>query len=256
MKRMLVVGNWKMHFVQSQARDLVTTLAQDVRVGAALADGVGVVCCPPFTSIPIVHAALDGAGIGVGAQNCHAAASGAHTGDISVPMLVDAGCSHVIIGHSERRRDHGEADADVAAKTSAVLQAGLTPIVCVGETLEQRDEGITMQVIDRQLDAVMPMLTTAPTVAVIAYEPVWAIGTGRAATPSQAEEVHLHIAERLAGHDLRLPILYGGSVTAENAAELFVMPHIAGGLVGGASLKADAFASIVAAAHAVAGAAS
>lgn len=256
MKRMLVVGNWKMHVLQSQARELVTAIAQDVRVGTALVDGVSVVCCPAFTSIPIVHAALDGTGIGVGAQDCHAAASGAHTGDISVAMLVDAGCSHVIVGHSERRRDHGETDADVAAKASAAMQAGLTPIVCVGETLAQRDDGTTMLVIDRQLDAVIPVLMSAPANAVIAYEPVWAIGTGRAATPSQAEEVHLHITERLAEHDLRLPILYGGSVTAENAAELFVMPHIAGGLVGGASLHASAFASIVAAAHAVAGAAS
>jgi triosephosphate isomerase (TIM) len=240
----------------SEARDLITSLAADLRVQAAIRAGITVACCPAFPSLAMASTAADGTGIAIGAQTCHHATSGAHTGDVSPSMLVDAGCSCVIIGHSERRRDHGETDSDVVLRTTAALGAGLRPIVCVGETLDERDNGSTMDVVGRQVRAVLEGVAGELANIVVAYEPVWAIGTGRAASPSQAQEVHAHIAAIVAGRGLDLPILYGGSVTAENAAELFLMPHIAGGLVGGASLKVDGFAGIVAAAHAVSGAAS
>jgi len=235
MRRKLAAGNWKMHGLQADLAELATLDNSDVDV----------LVCLPAT---LIAAARD-LPVAIGGQDCHSATHGAHTGDISAPMLADAGATYVLTGHSERRSDHGETDADVAAKTQAAHAAGLTAIICIGETLAIRAAGTTLDIIDGQLAASIPDSATADN-TIIAYEPVWAIGTGKVPSTDQIAEVHAHIRARLAerfadGADFG--ILYGGSVKAGNAAEIFAVPHVTGALVGGASLKAADFGPIVAA---------
>ncbi|MFU8824488.1 triose-phosphate isomerase [Yoonia sp.] len=235
MRRKLAAGNWKMHGLRADLAELATLDNADVDV----------LVCLPAT---LIAAARD-LPVSIGGQDCHSATHGAHTGDISAPMLADAGATYVLTGHSERRSDHGETDADVAAKTQAAHAAGLTAIICIGETLAIRAAGTTLDIIDGQLAASIPDSATADN-TIIAYEPVWAIGTGKVPSTDQIAEVHAHIRARLAerfadGADFG--ILYGGSVKAGNAAEIFAVPHVTGALVGGASLKAADFGPIVAA---------
>ncbi|WP_353228599.1 triose-phosphate isomerase [Novosphingobium sp.] len=248
--RPYIVGNWKMNgsramLSEARAIDRAAQRIRDVQVALA----------PPFPLIGLLH---DEAGtIGIGGQDCHAAAKGAHTGDVSATILADIGADFVIVGHSERRRDHGETDAAVHAKASAALAAGLGVIVCVGETLEQRDAGHAVTVVAGQVAGSVPTDAPAHEAAAagklsIAYEPVWAIGTGRVAAVDDVVAMHAAIGARL--HDLfgdaadKMRILYGGSVNGENAAALLAAPGVRGALVGGASLTADAFLPIVAAA--------
>lgn len=214
---------------------------------------VEVLVCPPFVYLSDAVRALRGSALGVGAQNVCAEAAGAYTGEVSAAMLRDVGCSHVIVGHSERRSLYGESDALVARKFAAAQARDLIPILCVGEQLAEREAGQTTEVVARQLDAVVELCgIEAFAQAVVAYEPVWAIGTGRTASPQQAQEVHAFIRERLASRNATiagsLRVLYGGSVKAANAADLFGQPDVDGGLIGGASLLAEEFVSIVAAA--------
>lgn len=235
--RKLAAGNWKMNGTLAALSEIDAILAQPA--------GCDLLICPPATLIQAVAAK----GIATGGQDCHAKASGAHTGDIAAGQLRDVGASHVILGHSERRTDHAETDAQVAAKAIAAHQAGLVAIICLGETEAQRDAGETLSVISAQLAASVPDCATAAN-TVIAYEPVWAIGTGRTPTNDQIAEVHALLRDRLAarfadGADFSL--LYGGSVKPGNAAEIFAIPHVNGALVGGASLKASDFGPIVAA---------
>ncbi len=247
-RKPLIAGNWKMNHGGRTACELAASVARIVR------PGVEVVVAPPFTALAAVAAELDGEPIGVAAQTVAAERSGAFTGETSLEMLLDAGATSVILGHSERRQLFGETDARVAAKTSAALAAGVRPIVCVGETLAERDAGRTLEVVLGQVDAVAAALSGAPD-PVIAYEPVWAIGTGRNATPAQAEEVHsairAHLAKSSEGLAEKTRILYGGSVKGDNARELLSCPDVDGALVGGASLDAAQFGAIVAAAHAL-----
>jgi len=214
---------------------------------------VDVIVCPTFLHLAQVAELLQGAPVALGAQNVSEHASGAYTGEVSAGMLVESGCRYVIVGHSERRTLYGENDTQVAAKFVAAQKAGLVPILCVGERLEEREADATATVVLRQLDAVVAAAGAAALGhAVVAYEPVWAIGTGRTASPAQAQEVHAILRSRVASHDANvardLSILYGGSVKAGNAAELFAMPDIDGGLIGGAALVADEFNAIIAAA--------
>ena len=244
MRQPMVAGNWKMNGSSSSVSELIDGIKAGV--GAANAE---VVVCPPYIYIPAVAAAIAGSDIHLGAQNMCEQDSGAFTGEIAGPMLKDAGCEYVIIGHSERRAIYGESDEDTAVKYAAVLKNGLKPIFCVGETLEEREQGITEQVVARQIDAILDGSGVASLAnAVLAYEPVWAIGTGKTATPEQAQEVHAFIrgkiAEKDAGIAEGLRILYGGSMNPGNAAELRSQPDIDGGLIGGASLKADDFLAI------------
>jgi len=251
--RKLIAGNWKMNLLRDEgvalARDLAGRVAGPSSSGTAAAD---MVICPPATLIGSVVEAVAGSGIGVGGQDCHAAASGAHTGDIAAAMLTDLGCSHVIVGHSERRQDHGEDDAMVKAKAEAALAAGLVAIVCLGETEDEREAGRALAVCETQLRGSLPAGADAGN-TVIAYEPVWAIGTGRTARPADVAEVHDHIrsvlAATLATGD-KVRILYGGSVKPGNAGELLALANVDGALVGGASLKADDFWAIAEAAPA------
>ena len=238
-----------MHGSRAEAARLVEELA----AGRAATGTAEVVVCPPFVHIADVGRALAGSPMSLGAQDVCAEEAGAHTGEISAAMLADLGCRYVIVGHSERRALYGEDDALVARKFAAAQRHGLTPILCVGETLAERERGTTHEVVARQLDAVLGTAGAhAFSKAVVAYEPVWAIGTGRTAQPSQAQEVHAQIRGQVAEKDARisasLRILYGGSVKAGNAAELFAMPDVDGGLIGGASLKADEFGKICGAA--------
>ncbi len=240
MRRKLAAGNWKMNGTEDSLIEVERLVA------AHAAPSVDIVLCPPATLLS--RMAARAGHIGVGGQDCHAAASGAHTGDISVAMLADAGASHVIVGHSERRADHGETDATVRAKAEAVLAGGLTAIVCIGETLAEREAGRTLDVVGTQLAGSVPEAATGAT-AVIAYEPVWAIGTGKVATPVEIAEVHAFIrgelVNRFGAEGNAFRILYGGSVKASNAAEIFAVPDVDGALVGGASLKAADFSPIV-----------
>ncbi len=243
MGRKLIAGNWKMNGLRESGLALARALAQ--RVGAAEPPCDFLVCPPAQLLIPVGEA-IAGSGILLGAQDCHSAEKGAHTGDISAVMLADAGCSHVIVGHSERRSDHGESDAQVQAKAAAALAAGLVPIVCIGETEEERLAGAALEVITRQLEGSLP---EGEGVLVVAYEPVWAIGTGRTPTPDDVAEVHEHVRSllcRILGETrgAAVRILYGGSVKAANAAELLSVGHVDGALVGGASLDAGEFWAI------------
>jgi triosephosphate isomerase len=234
----LVAGNWKMH----GSRESIGALLDAVTAGA---DAAGVQCavCPPYPYLAQVAERLRGTPIAWGAQNVAEHAQGAYTGEVSAAMLAEFGCRYVIVGHSERRQLYGETDAQVAAKFAAARTAGLTPILCVGETLAERDARRTTNVVARQLGAV------AFGGGVVAYEPVWAIGTGRNATPEQAQEVHAFLRERLPEEMRRsTPILYGGSVKPQNAAAIFAMPDVDGGLIGGASLVAADFLAILRAA--------
>jgi len=245
----LIAGNWKLN--AGTSADAIA-LAQGVAAAAA-GKSCDVVVSPPFVVLAAVAEALKGSRVGVAGQNLYPKDSGAFTGEISGPMLRAAGASHVILGHSERRQYFQESDAFVAEKVAAALAAGLIPIACCGETLEEREGNRTLEVVFRQIDALLELVSKNPSTIVIAYEPVWAIGTGRVATPAQAEEVHLAIRTRLSeklSADVAgaVRILYGGSVNGENAAELLGCPNIDGALVGGASLKADGFGKIVAAA--------
>ena len=234
------------------------TRAENARLIGELveaADGAGndVAVCPPFVYLWEIARLLKGSAIALGAQNVGAEAQGAFTGEVSAAMLKDVGCTLVIVGHSERRHLYGEDDALVARKFVAAQGAGLTPILCVGETLEERERGATREVVVRQIESVLGVAGAAAFErAVVAYEPVWAIGTGKTASPEQAQEVHALIRDRIGARDARiaaaLRVLYGGSVKAANAAELFAMPDVDGGLVGGASLKAEEFVRICAAA--------
>lgn len=245
MRQLLIAGNWKMN----GTRESATRLVSEILLSLELPSGREALVCPPFVHLAEVAQLIKDSALELGAQNLCAEDNGAYTGEISGAMLHDLGCRYVIVGHSERRALYGESDALVARKFMAAQRAGLTPILCLGETLEERKHDQTRAVITRQLQAVLGAAGIAAfDRAVIAYEPVWAIGTGNTATPEQAQEVHALIRIGLAARDAKIAagihLLYGGSVKASNAAELFHMPDIDGGLVGGASLEAREFVAI------------
>ncbi|NRB19935.1 MAG: triose-phosphate isomerase [Rhodobacteraceae bacterium] len=245
MRQKLAAGNWKMNGTSATLLEL-KALAE--AYGTA---GVEVLICPPATLLHRAAAVVAGSAVAVGGQDCHAAGSGAHTGDTSAEMLKDAGASSVILGHSERRTDHSERDAAVRAKAAAAMAAGLTAIVCLGESLQQREAGETLSVIGAQLEASVPDGSTGDRL-VIAYEPIWAIGTGKVPTLAQIGEVHGFLRAELVarfGDEIgtAVRLLYGGSVKPGNAAEIFAVADVDGALVGGASLKAADFAPIIAA---------
>lgn len=242
----LVAGNWKLNGTTASAAALAGALAEATGDDAFACECV---VCPVLVHLDVVREAVAGSGIRVGAQNCSDEASGAFTGEVAAGMLVEAGCSHVVVGHSERRAHYGESSEFVARKALAAQAAGLTPILCVGETLDEREAGKVDAVVGEQLDALLTLGGVAAfEQLVVAYEPVWAIGTGKTATPAEAQAVHGMIRERVGKHDPdvagKLRILYGGSVKPDNAAILFGQADIDGGLIGGASLDADAFVSI------------
>jgi triosephosphate isomerase len=246
-RKPLVAGNWKMHGTRAENSVLVAAIVQ----GLSGEESVEVAVCPPFVYLADVVRAVKDTAVAVGAQNVCAEPMGAFTGEVAAAMLRDIGCRYVIVGHSERRQIYKEDDSLVARKFLAVQQQKLTPILCVGETLEERERAETEQVVARQLDAVLAVAGIAAlALAVVAYEPVWAIGTGKNATPEQAQTVHAFIRGRLARQDAKIAgairVLYGGSVKAANAGELFAMPDVDGGLVGGASLKGEEFMRICA----------
>lgn len=252
MRKPFVAGNWKMHGSKASIKDLMTGLnAKSNQIS-----GVDVAVCPPAIYLDFVQKCLGTPNISIGAQNvCQVAGQGAYTGEASIDMLKDVGCRYVILGHSERRAIYGETDVMIADKVSIALKAGVKPILCVGETLEEREAGKVETVIGKQLDAVLSKVgVDAFASIVIAYEPVWAIGTGKTATSEQAQEVHAFIRGKLAAMSTdvanQVIIQYGGSVKPENAAELFGQPDIDGGLIGGASLNADDFIAICEAAGA------
>ncbi len=247
-RRMLIAGNWKMNGLQA-ARDEAGRLVE--ALGGRAPDDADVLICPPATLLADMARDLDGSGLLVGGQDCHAEARGAHTGDVSAEMAADAGASHVIVGHSERRADHGETDEMVREKAAAALRAGLTPVICVGETLADRDAGRAEEIVSAQIRGSTPGSVDAAGL-VIAYEPVWAIGTGR--TASSADIAAMHAAARAAlaavkGADAgaAVRILYGGSVKPDNAAAILAIDGVDGALVGGASLAAADFHAIIAA---------
>jgi triosephosphate isomerase len=249
MRRQLVAGNWKMHGSRASTQALLAELEMSLKPDWQ----IDIAVFPPYVYLTDAVRLLDGSRIAVGAQDVCAESVGAFTGQVCASMLKDVGCSYVIVGHSERRRWYHEDDALVARKFAAVAEAGLTPVLCVGESLEEREGHHTERVIAGQLDAVIAMHGVgAFSRAILAYEPVWAIGTGRTASPAQAQEVHAFLRGRIHAQDAKiaghLRILYGGSVKGGNAAELFAMPDVDGGLVGGASLSADEFQQICAAA--------
>ncbi len=248
MRRKLIAGNWKMNLIGPEADSLALELAKNMpRVG------IDVLLLPAFVHIAQVRTALTGSSVKLGAQDICAHKSGAYTGAISGEMLADVGCGHVLVGHSERRQIFIESDDLVAEKFARAIACGLTPILCVGETLAERDAGVAFAVIKRQLDAVITLVGIAAFQhAVVAYEPVWAIGTGRTATPEQAQEVHAYLRSQIALHSATIAdsiqIVYGGSVKGANAKKLLGMADIDGALVGGAALKAAEFKEIIAAA--------
>jgi len=249
MRNFLVAGNWKMHGDDAANRELVAGILE----GASASDRVSLLVCPPYPYLASVAAQLQGSAVELGAQNVSEHEAGAYTGEVAPAMLADVGCRYAIVGHSERRTLYGESSTQVAEKMAAALGGGLVPILCVGETLEEREAGTTEAVADEQLDAVLDAAGIGAFArAVVAYEPVWAIGTGMTATPEQAQDVHRHIRARLAEHDPAIAegvqVLYGGSMKGDNAAGLLAQPDIDGGLIGGASLKADDFLAIAQAA--------
>jgi triosephosphate isomerase len=247
MRKPVIAGNWKMYKTISEALHFI----EMIKPVAAQAEHCEVVVAPAFTALADAAEAAEGSKVAVSAQDMHWDKEGAHTGDVSWAMLVDAGCTHVILGHSERRHDHGETDAQVNKKVKAALAAGLTPIVCVGETLAERENGETQKVLERQFMDGLAGLTPADfSRIIIAYEPVWAIGTGRTATPEMAAEAHRFLrglARRQFGESEAdgVRILYGGSVKPDNVGALMAQEEIDGALVGGASLKVDSFTALI-----------
>ena len=245
MRRILVAGNWKMHGSQAMVKSLLGALLE----GSRDETSVDMAVFPPFPYLAQVQSLLEGSSIAWGGQTVNPAEKGAHTGEVATSMLLDFGCRFVLVGHSERRTIYGESDQDVAERFAAALEAGLFPVLCVGETLEERESGATEAVVARQIEAVLAKSgIEAFANAVVAYEPVWAIGTGKTASPEQAQAVHAFIRDKFAALDAiiagQLRILYGGSVNGSNAADLFAREDIDGGLVGGASLKAEDFLAI------------
>ncbi|MFB3820170.1 MAG: triose-phosphate isomerase [Candidatus Methylomirabilales bacterium] len=247
MRTPIMAGNWKMYKTAGQAAETIRALRGLMGAGPG---GAEVVICPPFTALAAAVEAARGSAIAIGAQDCYWEKEGAFTGEVAVPMIADLGCTHVIVGHSERRQFFGETDATVSKKVGAVLAHGLACIACIGETLAEREAGQTLAVLERQVQGGLAPHLGAPRL-VVAYEPVWAIGTGRTATPEQAQEAHAFVRQlvgRLASADVAasLRILYGGSVKPDNIAALMAKPDVDGGLVGGASLDAGSFAKLVA----------
>ena len=245
-RRPLIAGNWKMNGLKKDVRGLAGGLAQ--RMKKKTGPAFEMLVCPPAPLVGPVVDALKGSGIAVGGQDCHAQASGAHTGDVSAELLKSMGCKYVIVGHSERRSDHGEDNADVKAKAAAAHAAGLIAIICIGETLKQREAGRTKKINKKQLANSLPEGANAKN-TVIAYEPVWAIGTGKVATPEQAQEVHAliraELAKRLGQAEAdKMRILYGGSMKPANAKELLALADVDGGVIGGASLTVADFMGI------------
>lgn len=245
MRQKLVAGNWKMNGSKASIKELL----DGIKKGIGDVASAEVAVCPPFVYLADVEAQLTGTPVAWGAQNLSTEEKGAFTGEVAASMLNDFNCKYVIVGHSERRSFYGEDDALVARKYAVARAAGLKPILCIGETLDEREKGVTNDVVARQLDAVIELEGIAALAeGVIAYEPVWAIGTGRTATPEQAQEVHQFIRQRIADSDAavaqKVQILYGGSMNAGNAAELLEQADIDGGLIGGASLKAEDFLTI------------
>ena len=246
MRRKLIAGNWKMYKTVPEA----VALVEEIEKGAAGAPS-DILVAPPYTSLAAVVAAAKGSPVGVASQNMHFEKEGAYTGEVSAAMLKDIGVTHAILGHSERRQYFAETDEGVAKKTKVALDTGLLPVSCVGETLAEREAGRTMEVVGRQVDAILDAVSADEAVkVVIAYEPVWAIGTGKVATPEQAQEVHAFIRSRIAAKHGKavadvLRILYGGSVKPDNVKGLMALPDVDGALVGGASLKADSFLKLV-----------
>ncbi|HVO09293.1 MAG TPA: triose-phosphate isomerase [Vicinamibacteria bacterium] len=246
MRRKLIAGNWKMYKTTAEA----VALVEEIEKGTAGAPS-DVLVAPPYTALVAVVAAAKGSAVAVAAQNMHFEKEGAFTGEVSAPMLVDLGINHVILGHSERRQHFAETDEGVAKKTRVALDHDLVPISCVGETLAEREAGRTMEVVGRQLDAILGAVSANDARrVVIAYEPVWAIGTGKVATPEQAQEVHAFVRSRITAKHGRgvadvLRVLYGGSVKPDNVKGLMALPDVDGALVGGASLKADSFLKLV-----------
>lgn len=250
MRQPLVAGNWKMN----GSLDSVQSLLTGIKQGIGSVTNAEVAVCPPAIFIPEAQQMLKGTAVSWGGQDLSIHSSGAYTGEVAASMLNDFGCKYVIVGHSERRQYHGESDQLVAKKYAAARAAGLVPILCIGETLEERESGVTEAVCARQLDAVIELEgVDALADGVIAYEPVWAIGTGKTATPEQAQDVHAFIRGRVAARDAgvaeKVRILYGGSMKPDNAAELMAKADIDGGLIGGASLKAADFLGICTAAN-------
>ncbi len=250
MRKPLVAGNWKMN----GSLESVRSLLDGIKSGVAAVQNADLAVCPPYVFLPEAEKLLTGSVIGWGGQDLSTETSGAYTGEVAASMLKDFGCQYVIVGHSERRTYHQESDELVAKKYAVARAAGLVPILCVGETLEEREQGVTEEVVARQLDAVISLEgVDALKHGVIAYEPVWAIGTGKTATPEQAQEVHAFIRGRVAEKSAEVAegvrILYGGSMKPDNAKELIGKPDIDGGLIGGASLKAEDFLAICTAAN-------
>lgn len=239
----LIVGNWKMNGLAASL-DQVKTIVEESR---RLSNDAKMVICPPFTLLDKVSVVAKNSNVSVGAQDCHPNSSGAHTGDISVEMLHELDVAYVIVGHSERREAYRESNVSVASKAEAVLKLGLTPIICVGEKIDIREAGKTLEFIANQLSESIPTDVDIASV-VIAYEPVWAIGTGKSATPEQISEVHRFIVselcQRFSCDDAAVRILYGGSISPANANEIFAIQEVSGGLIGGASLKAESFLAI------------
>lgn len=250
MRQVLVAGNWKMN----GSKESIRSLLDGVKAGMGDVNNAEVAVCAPAIYIPLVEELLSGSAVTWGGEDVSVHDSGAYTGEIAASMLNDFSCKYAIIGHSERRTYHNESDELVAEKYETAMNAGLVPIFCIGETLDEREQGITNDVVARQVDAVISKLGVAALAkGVIAYEPVWAIGTGKTASPEQAQEVHAFIRSRIAANDAAIAegvqILYGGSMNAGNAAELLSQADIDGGLIGGASLKSDDFLAIAKAAN-------
>ncbi len=234
----LIAGNWKMNGLREQLSEAAALIS---KLGGKAGDDCEILICPPTTLLPLIVEQLIGSGVASGGQDCHAAQKGAHTGDVSAEMLRDAGAAYVIVGHSERRADHGESDSEVKAKAIAALEAGLTPIICVGETKDERQAGRAEEIVGGQLNGSLP---DGGQTIVVAYEPVWAIGTGLTPSIEDITAMHDFIRGRVGG-DTRL--LYGGSVKPGNAKEILAVQNVNGALVGGASLKADDFFAIASA---------
>jgi len=249
MRRSLVIGNWKMHGTRTSNRDLIA----QIQAGLDGSQNCDVAVCVPFTAIPEASSAVEGSALALGSQNVANAEQGAYTGEVSASMLSEYGCRYALVGHSERRQIYAETNELIAGRYEFAIKGGITPVLCVGETDAEREQGKTFDVIDDQLSAVIDHAgIESLSQAVIAYEPVWAIGTGKTATPDQAQEVHAYIRSQIAARNAALAenliILYGGSVKPDNAAELFGREDIDGGLIGGASLQADSFLAIIRAA--------